>query len=33
MYATQDDAARAYNGAAENYFGEFAKLNNLEEVY
>ena len=29
-YATQEDAARAYNAAALKYFGEFAQLNDLD---
>jgi hypothetical protein len=31
-FSSEIDAARAYNEAARAYFGEFAKLNDLEEI-
>lgn len=31
LFAVPEDAAKAYNSAALTYFGEFAKLNQIEE--
>lgn len=33
LYENEEDAARAYNAAALNIFGEFACLNNVEEKH
>ena len=31
-FVEEEDAARAYNNAAQEFFGEFCRLNTIEEV-